>query len=253
MKPRNWSSLVSAAILSVSLSGNAIADGTITQSTTAPTGFILSQTSAQANPGYEVGTRTGPAGGQTFTATSSFSLASFTVKGSGSAGNAADSNWYDDVRPNGDKNWHVQIGIVNPNTGAITALDTETPTAVGLSDATAYLTFKLGAPVTLTAGNLYSFSFYEAGGYWNPAVADSNAAYGGGQSFHNSTSAGTYDDSLPGGFYGYVSPSGIGDFVFYLNPAVPEPSSVAMVTIFLLMGTLVYARRFRFAKRTTAS
>lgn len=210
---------------------------TVTESTTAPTDFILAQpdfsapTASYYNPDYS----NQPPPAQTFTATEDFTLDGVTMKGGGSSNTQSE-------------NWVINISSLSGTT--LTHLDSETiaytPTALNDTD---YLTFTLADPVALTAGQVYAFTIYNSssgGGYFEFAKSATDVYSGGTAGTENNptrwaTTNGDAFSTLTGS--GAATDSNL-DRTFFLEGAVvPEPSTWAMMIGGLLL--LVAWRRHR--------
>lgn len=231
----------------------------ITSSATAPSVGILASQLTDVGPGTGEGGRNyadnGGPPGQTFTVAADSLLGSITVLGRGDSSAA----WNGGKNPwDGSQVWGVQIAQVGAG-GSLTPLLSETATgftAGGAIDVNTYLTFNLGAPVSLSAGNTYAFSIYLSaatpgadGGWFGIAHTDTDV-YAGGTAFNNNSSIANPGDNsgaprraFPGA--GFVAPVPGGyDYVFAVQ-AVPEPGSLALIG---LGGLAMLAARKR---RTT--
>src|SRR5690348_4348093 len=169
---RDWCVVFAAAIVLSFTATVARAQVTVTDlGTSAPSGsFLVSQSDATATGAPSAGgglignqdySDNGGPPGQTFTAPSNSVLTSIVVHGGNDAG------LYGSANPIGEQ-FQIQIGSVNPTTGAITQLDLETsgrfPNIASMSGD--YLAFNLANPVTLTSGGVYSWSIAATDGGW---------------------------------------------------------------------------------------
>jgi hypothetical protein len=207
---------------------------------TAPSGpFLVSQPDATATgaPGAGGGlignqdyADNGGPPGQTFTAPQNAVLSSIIVHGGNDAGGGG----------TGGLQFGIQIGSVNPTTGAITQLDLETsarfPNISAMSGD--YLSFNLANPVALTSGGLYSWSIDATDGGWYGFTHSTSDVYSGGTAFNNdvnTTDAGNADPKRT--FNGFVSPRPY-DYTFFAS-SVPEPMSLGLIAV----GALLLPRR----------
>jgi hypothetical protein len=214
--------------------------GSITTSPTAPTSNILASQLTDIGPGVQANDRdysdNGGPPGQTFTVPTASLLNAVTVLGRGDAGGGYNTTG----------NFHLQIGTVNPTTGAITPLDNEAAPATGITANNQYVTFNLATPVSLVPGTTYSWSIYNEPGGWFGLAHGTGDTYSTGQAFNNdltTTSAGNADPRRA--FNGFVSPNPGGyDYVFALQgTAVPEP---------VALGGLCVAAMFAMTRRRRA-
>lgn len=223
----------SLALGLTSLSGHS---ATILETTFAPTGAVISQAdfSGTLNASQDYSDNGGPPG-QTFTPQSDFTLTSFTLKAGRIGGGASNGGGM----PTGTLNMQLQIGSVNTGTGAITEIATESGSFTPSSSTTEnYLTFTLANPIALTSGTVYGISVLSDQGFLGFDVG-SGDLYAGGTAFNNNTtttSAGNADPRRT--FNGVVTPRAY-DRTFYVNGAVPEPSSSAILAIasLVMLGT----------------
>lgn len=221
--------------------GGAQAQVTVTDlGATAPSGpFLVSQPDATAtgapgsggtlNGSQDYADNGGPPG-QTFTAPQNAVLSTVIVHGGNDAGGGG----------TGGFQFGIQIGSVDPTTGAITQLDLET--SARIADITPlagdYLQFTLANPVALTSGGLYSWSIDATDGGWYGFTHSTSDVYSGGTAFNNdvnTTDAGNADPRRT--FNGFVSPRPY-DYTFYLQ-SVPEPASLGLLSL----GALLLPRR----------
>jgi hypothetical protein len=240
--------LTVAAILSgCALASSANAQLTITDSTSAPSGNILASELSDLGPGTQSGTRDymndGGTVGQTFTVAGNSTLQAITLKGRGDSalyylgGSGAQPFVAGTI-------WSIQISSVNIGTGALTPLDTESsstyvPTGGGAND-TAYLTYDLATPVSLTAGQEYAFNVFvndqnvtspttgAVGQSWFGLAHSSADAYAGGTAENSDTSASS--GTGPVDAYGGFADPNTYDYVFAAQgiAAVPEPTTLAL-------------------------
>jgi hypothetical protein len=161
-------------------------------------------------------------------------LTSVTVRGGGDAGGAENTG-----------NFHIQIGLVNPATGAITELDQEAAPANTITGSSDYLTFTLANPVTLNSVQTYSFSIYSDNG-WFGLAHSSGDVFTPGTAFDNDQNTTQAGNTAPNRtFNGFVSPRGY-DYTFYLTAnSAPEPG--AGVVILLAGGAWMMRHRRRWA------
>jgi hypothetical protein len=141
-------------------------------------------------------------------------LTSVTIRGGGDAGGAENTG-----------NFHIQIGRVDPVSGAITELDQEAAPANTITGSSDYLTFTLANPVTLNSAQIYSFSIYSDNGWFGLAHSSADV-FTPGTAFDNDQNTTQAGNAAPNRtFNGFVSPRGY-DYTFYLtaNPA-PEPGA----------------------------
>jgi hypothetical protein len=199
---------------------------TISESGTAPSGNILASqltASSGAQDNTHDYTDNGGPPGETFTVSHNATLSSFTILGRGDAGGGSSG-----------ATWNVQIGSVNPSTGVITQLDNESAT-FSYSAANDYLTFGLGNPVSLTAGNLYSFSVFTSAGYYGLAHSNAGSSLSNEYGVNNDQSLGQAGNAAPARtFNGVASPNPSGyiyTFAAQGSLTVPEPASTTLVLI----------------------
>jgi hypothetical protein len=238
MNDRDTWMIVAAIMSGCGLAMCANAQVTITDSTSAPTANILTSQLTDLGPGPQDNNRdymnNGGTVGQTFTVSGNSILDSITIKGRG------DSAQYYSGGPQpftAGTVWSILISSVNPTTGALTPLDQEqnntyVPTGGG-ADSTAYLTYALANPVTLTAGQEYAFNLYvndgTVGESWFGLAHSTGDAYSGGtaENSNTSTTSGTGPVNAYGGF-AEPNPAGY-DYVFAAEgTSVPEPATLAM-------------------------
>lgn len=232
---RNKSIRLSVALSGLLWSAGVAGAAVITDNPNAPVGpFLVSQPDASvtgapggSSPngglnGAENYADNGGPPGQTFvlsgTATSSYHLA-ITVKGGGDAGGGINTG-----------NWHIQIGQVDPSSGAITELDNETADATPVTGFTDYITLALANPVSLTGGTTYSFSMFSDNGWFGftHSVGD---VYPGGTAFNNDQNATQVGNAGPRRtFNGVVSPRGY-DYTFFIANNVPEPGTLGLLAV----------------------
>ena len=210
---------------------------TTATSPTAPAANILVSQLGDVGPGVQANDRdytdNGGPPGQTFTVPSASLLSALTVLGRGDAGGGFDTG-----------NFHLQLGTVNPATGAITQLASEIAPGAGITANNQYVTFTLASPVALVPGTTYEWSLFNEPAGWYGLAHSKTDVYAGGQAFNNdltTTSAGNADPRRA--FNGFVSPNPGGyDYVFALQGTVPEPASLGVLA---LGGLLALARRRR--------
>jgi hypothetical protein len=230
-----------------------------------PLGDVILTQNTDAGPGAQDNNRdymnnNGPVG-QTFEVGFNTTLDAVTIEGRGDS-----AMFYSGVPQPfvAGVTWGIQISSVGAG-GALTALDTEqnttyVPTGGGASD-TAYLTYDLGSPVSLIAGQEYAFNLIvnDAGVSVVGPPADTGAA---GQSWfglahgtadstateyaENSDSA---DVNTPGTGAGqdeysaFAAPNASGySYDFAAIGAVPEPTTLALIGLGGL-GLLAAKRR----------
>lgn len=195
--------------VSVGLSASGFAF-TITESSTAPTLNLLTSQLDDAS-GSQDGARNftdnGGPPGQTFSLSTpgSFQMTAFTLQGRGDAGGGALAT-----------NWSIQLGTVDPLTGAITPLGTET-SLVSLAGNAGFVTFTLDTPLTITSGVQYAFSVYSSVGWYGFAHSGSDV-YTDGFAFNHNTSTNNPGGNTGGGrrtFNGFAAPDPGGyDYIF---------------------------------------
>lgn len=230
---------------------------TISQSATAPNANLLASQLTVLGPGAGDGGRNyadnGGPPGQSFALPAPSQITSFTVLGRGDSSAA----WNGGKNPwDGSQVWGVLIGSVD-GTGAVTPIANETATgftAGGAIDVADYLTFNLGAPINVGAGN-YMFSIYLSGttpgsdgGWFGLAHAGSDAYAGGSAINYNTTianpggNAGGARRTFTGGLFAAPVPGNY-DYVFAVQgTVVPEPSAFALIGLGTL-GLAAYRRR----------
>ena len=139
--------------------------------------------------------------------------------------------------------FNIQIGSVDPATGAITQLDNETVPAPAANND--FITIKLDNPVPVTFGTIYEFSLDDTNSASFFGLARSNTdAYSGGVAFNNNlTTDNTKGNANPKEmFNGFVAPIPAGyDFTFVAQ-SVPEPATLGVLPI---AAVAVIARRRR--------
>jgi PEP-CTERM motif len=248
--------LIVAAILSgCGLASNAGAQLAITDSTSAPSGNILTSQLTDLGPGTQQNgldyMNNGGTVGQTFSVAANSTLQSITIQGRG------DSAQFYSGGPQpftAGTTWSIQIASVNIGTGALTPLDVEqsttyVPTGGGANDAS-YLTYTLGTPINLTAGQEYAFNLFvndgTVGQSWFGLAHSTGDAYAGGTAENSNTgaSSGTGPVNAYGGF-AQTNPNGY-DYVFAAQGVVvvPEPTTLALVGLGGL-GLIAAIRRRR--------
>jgi len=232
--------LIVAAILSgCGLASSVSAQLVITDSTTAPSANILTSQLTDLGPGVQQNSldymNNGGTVGQTFTVGANATLDSITIKGRGDSASSYTSG------PNpftAGTIWSIQIASVNPSTDALTPLDVEqnstyVPTGGGVNDS-AFLTYTLGNPVSLVAGQEYAFNVYvndgTVGQSWFGLAHSTGAAYAGGSAENSDTSAtsGTGPVNAYGAFAD-LNPNNYSYVFAAEGAAVPEPSTLAMM------------------------
>jgi PEP-CTERM motif len=210
----------------------------ITESGALAGGAILTSQLTDLGPGAQDAGRdyannTGPAG-QTFQVASAGTASFVSVKGRGDAANS----WT--VGPNpfdGTETWALQLGTVNPVTGAITQSQIEYYTgftaAINISD---YLTFALQTPMALTPGVTYEWtisidSAAHDGSPWVGWAHSTADAYAGGYAMNNNVSTanpGGGDGGTTPVMGGFAAPNTAGyDYVFAVS--APEPTTIALL------------------------
>src|SRR5688572_15764113 len=152
---------------------------TITTSPAAPTASILTSQLADVGPGVQANDRdytdNGGPPGQTFTVPSAASLTGVTILGRGDAGGGYNTSG----------NFHLQIGTVNPTTGAITPLATEAAPATGVTANNQYVTITLASPVSVAPGTTYAWSVYNEPAGWFGLAHGTGDDYATGIAFNN--------------------------------------------------------------------
>ena len=212
---------------------------TVTTSPTAPAVNIRTSQLTDLGPGVQANDRdytdNGGPPGQTFTVPSASVITGVTVLGRGDAGGGYNTSG----------NFHVQIGRVDPATGAITELRREAAPATGVTANNQYITFTLASPLGVSDGATYSWSIYNEPDGWFGLAHGTGDDYPSGVAFNNdrtTTSAGNADPRRA--FHGFVSPNPGGyDYVFAVHGFIPEPSALAL----LAAGALLAIRRRRGA------
>jgi hypothetical protein len=222
---------VAAAVGFVSVARGA----SVATSPTAPTANILTSQLTDLGPGVQANDRdftdNGGPPGQTFTVPSPAIITALTVLGRDNAGGGYNTG-----------NFHVQLGTVDPSTGAITQLAREAAPATGATAANQYLTFTLATPVTVVPGTTYSWSIYGENGWFGLAHGTGDD-YANGLAFNNSmttTSAGNADARRV--FHGVVSPNPGAYYYAFAVIGVPEPAALGVLG---LAGMLALTRRRR--------
>jgi hypothetical protein len=228
--------------VAVILSGCAMmanAQDTITDSTTAPSGNILTSQLTDLGPGTQNGNQdymnNGGTVGQTFTVGGNSTLQAITILGRGDS-----AQFYNNgAQPfTAGTTWSIQIGIVGAGS-ALTPLDVETnntfvPTGGGALDSR-YQTYTLANPVSLTAGQLYAFNLFvndgTVGQSWFGLAHSSTDVYAGGTA-EDSDNTAVNNETGPVNAYGaFAAPNSAYDYVFVAQgvAAVPEPTTLALI------------------------
>ena len=200
---------------------------TITTTPAAPTANILTSQLVDLGPGVQANDRdytdNGGPPGQTFTVPNAALLTGLTVLGRGDAGGGYNTSG----------NFHIQIGTVDPSTGAITELRREAAPATGVTANNQYVTINLAAPVAVAPGTTYSWSIYNEPNGWFGLAHGTGDDYAAGLAFNNdltTTSAGNADPRRA--FHGFVSPNpGAYDYVFAVQGVVPEPAALGVIGV----------------------
>lgn len=237
---RNIWLIVAVIVSGCGLASNAGAQLAITDSTSAPSGNILTSQLTDLGPGTQQNSldymNNGGTVGQTFSVAANSTLQAITIQGRG------DSAQFYSGGPQpftAGTIWSIQIASVNMSTGALTPLDVEQSTTYvptgGGADDTSFLTYTLGSPVSLTAGQEYAFNLFvndgTVGQSWFGLAHSSGDAYAGGTAENSNTSAssGTGPINAYGGF-AQTNPNGY-DYVFAAQGivAAPEPATLALL------------------------
>ena len=197
--------LIAAFGTVAALTRSALADSFSVTSTMAPTGAAISQPlfnqtsynggldySNNYNASYVPDNFGGP--GEAFTPTSNFNVSSITFKGGNGAGNTFTS-------------WNFTLGSIgsfNNSSGSnqygVTILDQSSDpgtlinTDLTNGNKTAYNTYSLSTPISLTAGTTYFFAFETQGGGYYAVAGDSSNSSG----VNNATGSAAIDYWDPG-------------------------------------------------------
>ena len=227
-----------ASIITTCVVASSASAQIIYESPTVPAGTILASQLTDLGPGTQDNNRDyannqGPAG-QTFQVTTAGTANSVSIMGRGDSA----SSWTTGPQPFlGNETWVIQLGSVNPVTGAITVIDQETDTGFAsagpnISD---FVNFDLANPVSLVPGVTYEWTVSvdnSAHSPWIGCAHSSGDAYAGGYAMNNDTSI-----ANPGGanggatpvMGGYAAPNpGNYDYVFAVE-SVPEPTALALI------------------------
>jgi hypothetical protein len=233
--------LIVAAILSgCGLASNAGAQLTITDSTSAPSGNILTSQLTDLGPGQQQNSldymNNGGTVGQTFSVGANSTLQAITILGRGDSAQFYSGG----AQPfTAGTTWSIQIASVNISTGAITPLDIEASTTYvptgGGANFSGFLTYTLANPVSLTAGQEYAFNVFvndgTVGQSWFGLAHSTGDAYAGGTAENSNTSASSGTGPINAyGAFAQTNPNGY-DYVFAAQGivAVPEPTTLALV------------------------
>jgi hypothetical protein len=220
-------SLCAATILCAA--GTSARAAIITSSPVAPLSADISQPdfSGPAFNGSQDFTDNAGPPGQTFTPATNLALNAVTIKGfantSASFGGGVNTG-----------TWTITISRVDSG-NVLTRLDQETANPAAVTDGSAYITLALSSPVNLTAGTQYAFDVLSSNGYFGLAKSATDV-YAGGDAIQHGTTSRTSADGAT------IANIQTVDHTFYINPSVPEPGSIMLLT---LAGAAALTRRGR--------
>jgi hypothetical protein len=229
--------IFSVAGLALLISAASAPAGTITTSSSAPTGATIAQpdfSGAAFDPAKDFTDNAGPPG-QTFSFAppidpplpGPFFITAVTVKGFANTSASFGGNVNTGT-------WTLTLSRVDAG-NVLTRIAQETANPAAVTDGSAYVTFALDTPVPLALGTTQAFDIFSSTGYFGFAKSTTDVFAAGAAMQHGSTSRTSADGAAITNIQGV-------DRTFFITVATPEPGSFVMLSV---IGLAAFTRRRR--------